>query len=140
MGNGPEPAGLGSVAIRASGQAKPGTAFKDQEASEWNGSAADTAWPMEPSSCPFLTMCVSMPAINRSRAVEVLELERRARDSFDRPMIQLDEVDPILGLAQLDDHAAFGHQAVHGSSIGAALVDRDFLRHDHADRWRAQII
>jgi|GEM_PF-3720869 len=39
-------------------------------------------------------------------------------------MILLDEVVQILGLAQLDGHAAVADQAVHGRSVGAALIDR----------------
>lgn len=50
-------------------------------------------------------------------------------ESFDRPMSLLDEVVQIPGLAQLDGRAAVGHQAMHGRSVGTALVDRYLLWH-----------
>jgi len=59
---------------------------------------------------PLLDHVHDLDARDQSaHAVEVLEAEHGSHDAFDRPMILRNEIVQILGLAQLDGHAAVGH-------------------------------
>jgi hypothetical protein len=52
-----------------------------------------------------------------------LEPQHRPRSSLDRPMVLLDEVIEIFGLADLDGRFTIGIDRVERGEIGATLVD-----------------
>jgi hypothetical protein len=58
--------------------------------------------PLEHSNCPFFTICmVSMPAISFVHS-KMIETQHWVGDSFHRPVILLDEVIELFGLAQFN--------------------------------------
>ena len=92
-------------------------------------SAADEARSFEPSSRPFLIMCiVSIPAITARAQRNVLK-PHGSHDAFDRPVVSLDDAVEILRLTQLDVCAGVVSNALDGGGVGAAFVDGDLLRH-----------
>ena len=67
----------------------------------------------------------SVPAIRIACAAKGLEAEHRPSNSFDGPVVLLDEVVRVLRLAHLYGQAAVGLDARDGGRIQAALVDGD---------------
>src|SRR5512143_2281493 len=60
--------------------------------------------------------------------VKGFEPEHRPDDPFDRAMSLLHQVVYVLALANLDRLAGFLLECLESGSIGATLVDRDFVR------------
>ena len=62
-----------------------------------------------------------------SSAPKRLESEHRACDSFNRPVVLLDQVVEIFVLAHQEADTGFILDTFNGRRVGAALVDGDFL-------------
>ena len=62
-----------------------------------------------------------------SSAPKRLESEHRACDSFDRPVVLLEDVVQVFVLAHQDVDTGISLDTFNGRRIGTALVDGDFL-------------
>jgi len=58
---------------------------------------------------------------------KILEPQHRPRAALDRPMVLLDEIVEILGLADPDGRFAISIDGIERSEIGTAFVDRHYL-------------
>ena len=64
---------------------------------------------------------------HNARAPKRFEAEHRSDHPLDEPMILLDEVAQILGLAQLNRYAHGGNEAGDRCRFCAAHIDRDLV-------------
>ena len=71
---------------------------------------------------------ISLSSDQSLRSPERLESEHRIGDSFQGPVVLLDDAVEIFALAHLNIYTGNGIDAVDGSGVGSSLLDSDFRR------------